>query len=67
MDQAVQHNGDHLEVTTGRLRLVALDPELARLEETDRPPFSRRSAPSLNRPGRRSRSMRRTSPAALRR
>jgi RimJ/RimL family protein N-acetyltransferase len=39
MDKALRHNGDHLEVTTGRLRLVALDPELARLEDTDRAAF----------------------------
>ena len=39
MDKAVRHNGDRLEVLTGRLRLVALDPDLARLEETDKPAF----------------------------
>mgnify|MGYP006271120519 FL=1 len=39
MDQAVSSNGDRLEVSTGRLRLVALDPELARLEETDKAAF----------------------------
>jgi RimJ/RimL family protein N-acetyltransferase len=39
MTHAGGAGNDHLEVTTGRLRLVALDPELARLEDTDRKGF----------------------------
>ena len=39
MDKAVSNHGDRLEVTSGRLRLVALDPELARLEQTDHSAF----------------------------
>lgn len=39
MIKAVTNHGDRLEVSTGRLRLVALDPDLARLEETDKAAF----------------------------
>lgn len=39
MTKAGETESSHLEVRTGRLRLVALDPALARLEDTDRQAF----------------------------
>lgn len=39
MSQDARHSGERLEVSTGRLRLVALDPALARLEIEDKTAF----------------------------